>query len=325
MSYKIVIADYYYPNNDQEMEILSALEDVEILDLTKVQDGGIKDAGSLIPYVKDADALIVQFADVNKDVIAAMENCKIIARYAIGVDNIDIEAATGKGIVVSNVPDYCIEEVSDTAMAHIMNCLRSVATANLLIHEDRWEYDKIKPLKRVAENTIGLIAFGHIARRTADKLKPYGVKVLAYDPFYTDDGSYDWVEFVSLEDLYKRSDLISVHAPLNDATRHTLNDEAFAMMQDGVYVVNTSRGGLIDEKALVRALESGKLRAASLDVLDMLDSDYNQSELLKYPEQITITPHLSWYSETSISELQRKVAMNVFKRLKEGKPLYQVN
>ncbi len=325
MSFKIVFADYYYPSNSQEISILEGLGDVEIIDLTKIQEGGIKDPEALIPYVIDADALIVQFAQVTKDVIDAMQNCKIIARYAIGLDNIDIVAATSKGIVVSNVPDYCIEEVSDTAMAHIMNCLRAVAYANLLIHEDRWVYEKIKPLKRVSEHTVGLIAFGHIARRTADKLRPFGVKVLAFDPYYTDDGSYDWVEFVTMDELLANSDLISVHAPLNDATRHTLNDAAFAAMKDSVYIVNTSRGGLIDEQALVRAIESGKVRMASLDVLDMLDSEYNRSALLKYPEQVTITPHLSWYSETSISELQQKVARNVYGMLKDGKPLYQVN
>lgn len=324
MAFKIVIADYYYPDNKQEMEILGKLEGAEIVDLTKVKDGGVIESAELIPYVEDADALIVQFAKVSSDVIAAMKNCKIIARYAIGVDNIDLGAARQKGITVSNVPDYCIEEVSDTAMAHILNCLRATVHANYLIHEDRWNYDTIKPLKRISESAIGLLAFGNIGRRTAEKLRPYGCRILAFDPVFSAKKDYDWVDFVTFDELLAQSDLISVHAPLNDKTRHMLNSDAFGKMKDGVSIVNTSRGGLINEPALIDALKSGRVKSASLDVLDMLDPDYNKSDLLEYPEQVTITPHLGWYSETSIAELQRKVAENVYGMLKNGKPLYKI-
>ncbi len=324
MAYKIVFTDYYYPNNSQELEILNRLDDVEIIDLTKVKAGGIIDADELIPYVKDADAVIIQFGKITAKVIAAMEKCRIIARYAIGVDVVDLNAAAAKGIAVANVPDYCIEEVSDTAVAHILNSLRALTHANHLIHEDAWEYDKIKPLKRISESTIGLLAFGNIGRRTAEKLRAFNCSILAFDPAFTDRESWPWVEFVSAEDLFARSDVISVHAPLNDKTRHMLNAEAFMQMKDGVSIVNTSRGGLIDEKALIDALNSGRVRYASLDVLDMQDAEYNSSELLKFPDQVTVTPHLGWYSETSIAELQRKVGENVYEMLKNGEPLYRV-
>ena len=322
--YKIVFADYYYPDNEQEVKILEKLGDVEILDLTRIEKGGIKDPDKLMPYISDADAVIVQFAQMSKAVIDSMQKCKIIARYAIGVDNIDLKACAEKGIVVSNVPDYCIEEVSDTAVAHILNCLRSVSRANNLIHEDRWSYEAIKPLKRIAETPVGLVAFGNIARRTAEKLRPWGMPIYAADPFFKDQAKYDWVTFVELDELFKVAEVLSVHAPLSESTRHLINGEAFAKMKDGVCIVNTSRGGLIDEGALVSAISSGKVRAAGLDVLDMMDSDYNRSELLKFSEQITITPHLGWYSESSVKELQRKVAENVFSMLQNGKPNYRV-
>ncbi len=325
MSFKIVFTDYYYPDNSAELEILNKLDSVEIVDLTKIKSGGIIESEELIPYVQDADAVIIQFAKINRRVIEAMEKCKIIARYAIGVDVVDIEAANDKGIAVSNVPDYCIEEVSDTAMSHILNCFRALSHANYLIHKNSWKYESIKPLKRISESTIGLIAFGNIGRRTAEKLKAYDCRILAFDPAFTDKESWPWIEFVSLNEVLEQSDLISIHAPLNNKTEHMFSHDAFIKMKDGSCIVNTSRGGLIDEDALIKSLVSGKIRYASLDVLEGQDADYNISKLLKYPERVTVTPHLGWYSETSIAELQRKVAANVYEMLTNGRPVYRVN
>lgn len=324
MAVKILFTDYYYADNNQEREILNKLDAVEIIDLTKEKKGGVIEPDELIPYVADADALIVQFAKINSAVIHAMKKCRIIARYAIGLDTIDLDAARTKGITVSNVPDYCIEEVSDTAIAHIMNCFRALSEANLLIHENKWTYDAIKPLQRISASKIGLIAFGNIARRTAEKLRPFGCELLVYDPLFNNQGSFDWVSFVSLDELLSKSDVISIHAPLNDNTKHMINDDAFSRMKAGVCIVNTSRGGLIDERALIRSLDSGKIRRASLDVLDAPDSEYRFSDLLKYKEKVTITPHLGWYSETSIAELQRKVAVNVFEMLVKGRPVHKI-
>jgi D-3-phosphoglycerate dehydrogenase len=324
MAYKIIIADYYYANVLQEIEILGRLENVEIIDLTRYKEGGIIEPDELIPFIVDADAVIVQFAKLTEKVINSMKKCKIIARYAIGVDNIDIKAAKANGIVVSNVPDYCIEEVSDTAITHIMNCVRALTESNFLIHENRWKYDSIKPLKRFSESTVGLIAFGNIGRRTAEKLRPFGCKILAFDPVFEDFQKYEWVSSVSYDELLSNSDVISIHAPLNEETLHMLDDEAFSKMKDGVSIVNTSRGGLIDENALIRYLEKGRVRRASLDVLDCFDSSYNVSPLLKYPGKVTITPHLGWYSETSIAELQRKVAENIYGFFMTGQPRYKV-
>ncbi len=324
MAFKIIFTDYYYPDNAREVAILEKLDEVEIVDLTKVKPGGIIEPEELIPYVRDADAVIIQFGKITSEVIAAMEKCRIIARYAIGVDVVDLDAARAKGIVVANVPDYCIEEVSDTAVAHIMNSLRAVTHANYLIHENSWEYEKIKPLKRISECTIGLLAFGNIGRRTAEKLRAFNCRILAFDPMFSAAKAWDWVEFVSLNELLRQADVISVHAPLNDKTHNMLNADVFSKMKDGVSIVNTSRGGLINELVLISALKTGKVKYAGLDVLDLQDADYNISELLKYPEQVTITPHLGWYSESSIAELQRKVGENVYGMLKNGKPLYRV-
>ena len=322
--YKIVFTDYYYPNNDKEIEILNRLGDVQIVDCTKIVSGGVKEEEKVIPHVVDADAIIVQFASISKKVIDHLKNCKIISRYAIGVDVIDVKAANEKGIVVANVPDYCIEEVSDTAIAHMLNCLRKVSLADHLFRKNEWTYEKIRPIRRISGLTVGLVAFGRIARRVAEKLRVFNLEVLACDPYFEEKGKYPWVRFLPLKDMLGQSDIVSIHAPLNEATYHLLDKEAFGWMKEGIILVNTSRGELIAENALIEAIDTHKVSMAGLDVLEYQDSEYDQSALLKYPERVVITPHMGWYSEEAIVDLQTKTALNVYEMLKNGKPLYSV-
>jgi D-3-phosphoglycerate dehydrogenase len=321
---KIVFTDYYYPDIDQEKKILGALEDVELVDCTKLVPGGVKDEDGVLEYAADADALIVQFAKITRKVITGLRKCRIISRYAIGVDTIDVEAAREKGIAVANVPDYCIEEVSDTAMAHILNCVRKVTQAHDLLHSGGWAYAKIKPIRRFAALTIGLVAFGHIARRVAEKLRVFGNPILACDPYFSDKDQYPWIDFLPLDEVLRRSDVISIHAPLTKDTYHLIDRTRLSMVRKGTIVVNTSRGGLIDEAALAEAIDEGRVLAAGLDVLEFADEDYGKSILTKYPDRVFITPHMGWYSEEAILDLQRKTAMNVFEMLTNGKPVYQV-
>ncbi|GAH48956.1 unnamed protein product, partial [marine sediment metagenome] len=231
--YKIVFTDYYYPNNNMEVKILKQLGDVEIVDCTKIEKGGIKEEDKIIEHAKDADAIILQFAKISKKVLDHLEKCRIISRYAIGVDNIDVEEAKKRGIVVSNVPDYCIEEVSDSTIAHIFNCVKKTSFANKLFCNKLWSYEKIKPIYRFSGQTLGLIAFGNIARRVAEKLRPFNLKILTYDPYFKDDNNeYNWVEFVSLKELLSKSDIISVHAPHNKETHHLINKDTIAFMKN---------------------------------------------------------------------------------------------
>jgi D-3-phosphoglycerate dehydrogenase len=322
--HKIVFTDYYYPNNDKELEILNRLGDVEIVDCTKIVSGGVKEEEKVIPLVADADGIIVQFASISKNVIDHLKNCKIISRYAIGVDVIDVKAAKEKGIVVANVPDYCVEEVSDTAIAHMFNCLRKVSLADHLLRKNEWAYEQIRPMRRISGLTVGLVAFGRIARRVAEKLRVFNLKVLACDPYFEEKDKYPWVRFLPLKDMLGQSDIVSIHAPLIEATYHLLDKEAFGWMKEGVILVNTSRGGLIAENALIEAIDTNKVSMAGLDVLECQDTEYDQSALLKYPERVVITPHMGWYSEEAIADLQTKTALNVYEMLRNGKPLYSV-
>ena len=322
--YKIVISDYYYANQDQEKAVYAKLGDgVEVVDLTKVAPGGIFEPAQLIPYVRDCDALVVQFAKITPEVIDAMEKCKVISRYAIGVDNINIEAATKKGIYVANVPDYCIDEVANTAAAHLLNGLRKVSYARDLLLDGKFSMQAIEPLRRLQNATLCLLGFGNIARNLYGKMKAFFGRIVAYDPFFKSREDYPDVIFIDdLKRAVAEADAISIHVPLMDSTRGMVNAEVLAACKDGVVLVNTARGGLIDDEALMACLDTGKVGMAGLDVIN--DEDFSHSPYLHHPK-VCLTPHFSWNSAEAGLELQRKAAENVVSTLITGRPVAYVN
>ena len=322
--YKIVITDYYYASQEAENRAYATLDgDVEVVDLTKLAPGGLFRPEEIIPHVQDCDALVTQFATINADVIHAMKRCRVISRYAIGVDNIDIEAATAQHISVANVPDYCIDEVSNTAAAHLLNAMRKLGLARDRLLNGTFEMNAILPIRRISHCTLCLLGFGHIARALAVKMKPFFGKIVAYDPYFQDRAAWPDVEFRDeIHAAVADADAISVHVPLNSATRGLVNADVLAAAKDGVVVVNTARGGVIDEAALIAALDSGKVMHAGLDVID--GEDFSKSPYLHHPK-VTLTPHFGWCSEEAVQELQRKVAENVVSCLKKGEPVYHVN
>ena len=322
--YKVVISDYYYANQDQENAVFARLgDDIEVVDLTRTVAGGIFEPEQLIPYVKDCDALIVQFAMVSKEVIAAMERCRVIARYAIGVDNINVEAATAKGIYVANVPDYCIDEVANTAAAHLLNGLRKVSYARDLLLAGKFTMKAVEPLRRVKDATLCLLGFGNIARNLYGKMKPFFGRVVAYDPYFKARDAWPEVEFIDdLKAAVAEADAISIHVPLMDSTRGMVNADVLAAAKEGVVIVNTARGPIIDDAALLAALDSGKVGFAGLDVIN--GEDFTASPYLHHP-RVCLTPHFSWNSVEAGLELQRKTAENVVAALTTGKPVFHVN
>ncbi len=321
--YKIVITDYYYADQEQENAVYARLgADCEIVDLTRTAPGGLLEPEQIIPYVRGCDALVVQFAKITKDVIDAMERCRVIARYAIGVDNIDIPAATEKGIYVANVPDYCIDEVASTAAAHLLNGMRKICTARDRLLDGSFDINRIQPIKRISEATLCLLGFGNIARNLAEKMRPFFQNIVAYDPYFKNQSDYPDVEFLPLYEAVACADAVSIHVPLNDSTRGLLNADVLSHAKDGVVIVNTARGGLIDDQALLDALESGRVAHAGLDVIN--GEDFASSPYLHHPK-VTLTPHFGWCSTESGLELQRKAAENVVSALLTGKPVYSVN
>jgi len=254
--YKIVFTDYYFEDINKEIKILNKLGNVEIIDCNDFVFGEIGNEEKILNYLKrikalDADALIVNHVIIGKKFISQLKNCRIIARYGVGVDNIDSKAASEAGIVISNVPDYCVKEVSDNAVAFILGCQRKIVQLNHIVKNNiPWNYEKIKPIRRLSKLTIGLLSFGNIARRVAEKLHGFNLNIITYDPYFINKEKYNWVKFVTLDELLNNSDVISIHTPLNKETYHLINKDTIKKMKEGVFIVNTARGGLIDEIAL---------------------------------------------------------------------------
>ncbi len=241
---------------------------------------------------------------LDRDVIRELEQCRCIVRLGIGYENVDVEAATEHGILVCNVPTYCIDDVADHALALLMAGVRHVARQDRWIRGGRWDRTGARPARRMKGCTMGFIAFGRIARALAERVSGFGMNLLAYDPYVdADTVTRHGAEKVELDELLNRADFISIHCPLTDDTHHLLGAREFGLMKEGVFLVNTSRGPVIDEVALVDALNAGKVWAAGLDVFEQeplpLDSP------LRAFDNVILTPHVGANSEESVADLYR--------------------
>jgi D-3-phosphoglycerate dehydrogenase len=255
--------------------------------------------------------------------IRQMARCRIISRFGIGVDNVDIPAATERGIVVTKVPDYCIDEVSDHAVALLLAAVRKIPFANSMVHSGRWEMPAVVPIHRLRGTTLGLVGFGRIPQLVAPKAQAFGMRVVAFDP-YIPKAVFDSakVESVDFPQLLKTSDYVSIHAPLLPETQGLFNADAFRQMKRHAYLINTARGPIVDEAALAQALDAGQIAGAALDV--MTKEPPTGSPLLGRPNVI-ITPHTSFYSEESLNDLETKAAEEVVRVLKGEAPRNPVN
>src|SRR5271169_3267241 len=281
-------------------------------------------ADDILAVAKDADAILVTYAKLTREVLLRLTKCKAIGRFGLGVDNIDLPTAKEKGIAVNYVPDYCIREVSDHAMALLLALARKVPFSNKLVQSGRWEVPPIVPLRRLEGQVLGLIGFGNIPRMLAPKAKAFGLKVLTHDP-YVKPGvlAAAGVEGVSLDDLLARSDFISVHAPLMPATRGLMNAAAFARMKKGAFLINTARGPLVDEAALIAALDSGQLGGAGIDVV--ATEPLAKDSPLTGRDNVILTPHTGFYSVEALEELLTKCASDVARVLSGEKAVYPIS
>ena len=281
-------------------------------------------ADDILEVAKDADAILVTYAKLTRDILSQLTKCKAIGRFGLGVDNIDLPTAKEKGIAVNYVPDYCIREVSDHTMALLLALIRKIPLSNKLVQSGRWEMPAVVPIRRLEGTVLGLVGFGHIPRLVAPKAQAFGMKVIAYDPYVKPEQFKAMnVEGVDFDTLVKTSDYVSVHAPLLPATRGMLNADAFAKMKKGAYVVNTARGPLIDEPALIAALDAGQVGGAALDVVtaEPLAKD---SPLLGR-DNVIISPHTGFYSIEALEELQTKCATDVARVLSGEKAVYPIS
>jgi D-3-phosphoglycerate dehydrogenase len=273
---------------------------------------------------RDADAVLVTYARLPGELLRELKRCKAIGRFGLGVDNIDLPAAKALGIAVNYVPDYCLREVSDHAMALLLALARKVTLSNKLVQSGRWEVPPITPLRRLEGQVLGLIGFVNIPRALAPKAKAFGLRVVTHDPYVKPEVlAKAAVEDASFDALLGMSDFISVHAPLSATTRGLINAAAFAKMKQGALLINTARGPLVDEPALVAALDSGKLGGAALDVV--ASEPLAKDSPLLGRDNVIITPHIAFYSVEALEELQTKCASDVARVLSGGKALYPIS
>jgi D-3-phosphoglycerate dehydrogenase len=312
----IAVADSPFPSLDPAKKALSRLD----FELHVAKSGTAED---ILAVAKDADALITTYAKITGEIIKQLTKCKAIGRFGLGVDNIDLVAAKDKGIPVNYVPDYCIHEVSDHAVAMLLALIRKIPLSNKLVQGGRWEMPAVVPITRITGTTLGLVGFGNIPRLVAPKAQAFGMKVIAYDPYVKPEvfKAAD-VEGVDLDTLLKRSDYFSVHAPLMDATRGLINAAALAKTKKGVYIVNTARGPLIDEAALVAALDSGQVGGAALDVVTV--EPLPKDSKLVGRDNVILTPHTGFYSVEALAELQTKCASDIARILSGEKAVYPI-
>jgi len=315
--FKILVTDYEYESLKIEEKIIQENGG----ELLKAQ---CKTEEEVINAAKDVDGLLVQYAPIGRKVFESLPKLKVVARYGIGVDVIDVTAATEHDVAVLNVPDYCVEEVSDHALALLLACGRKIVLLNSLVKEGKWDYKLAKPIYRLKNKTLGLIGFGKIARNLAKKASSLGLKILSFDPFLDHKITKHFnVELVNFNTLLRASDYISIHVPLNQDTKHLISIDQFEMMKKSAYLINTSRGPIIDEKALINALRNNQISGAALDVTE--EEPLNKNSDLLNMENVIITPHTAWYSEESELTLHKNVAEGVVDFLTGKSPLYLVN
>jgi D-3-phosphoglycerate dehydrogenase len=313
----IAVTDSVFPSLDPAKQALAHLNPTYRMSKSV-------NADDIVEVAKDADAVLVTYAKLTREVLVQLTRCKAIGRFGLGVDNIDLVTAKEKGIAVNYVPDYCIREVSDHAIALLLALIRKIPFSNNLVQSGRWEMPAVVPIRRIEGTVLGLVGFGHIPRLLAPKAQAFGMKVIAYDPFAQPEAfKKAGVEGVDFDALLQMSDYVSLHAPLLPVTRGMMNAEAFAKLKKGAYIINTARGPLIDEQALVTALESGQVGGAGLDVV-AVEPLAKDSPLLGR-DNVIISPHTAFYSIEALDELQTKCATDVARVLSGEKAVYPIS
>jgi D-3-phosphoglycerate dehydrogenase / 2-oxoglutarate reductase len=317
MSFIVAITDYVFPSLEPERTVLEPLG-------VELRPQQCRSEEEIIELAQEADAVLNCYAKITPRVIDGLKRCRIVARYGIGVDNVDLAAASKAKILVTNVPDYCIDEVSDHALALLLTLARHIATADGAVKAGAWDVVSHVGIRRLRGQTLGLLGFGKIARALASKVRPLGMKVLVYDPYLQAELiARNRAEAVSLDKLLAKADAISIHVPLSQETRSFIGQRELACMKPTAFLINTSRGGIVDEQALAVVLKEGKLGGAALDVLSVEPPPLDHP--LRQAPNIILTPHLAFYSRESVIELQTKAAEEVARALKGEPPRSPVN
>ncbi len=316
--YSVFMTDSIFPDTDIEQKELSALDASLCLSSST-------DPATFLNEGRDCDAMLVVYAPVGAEVIEGLSRCKVIVRTGIGYNNIDLDAATRKGIMVANVPDYCVDEVADHTMALFLAGIRKINFLNSRVKAGVWNVNEAAPIPRLRGKVYGLLGCGAIGRGVAERASAFGMEVVGYDPFVPDEVlSRSGIRRIEdLDIFFPTVDAFSLHVPLTEDTLHVINRKNLEKMKSTAFFVNTSRGPLVNEQDLYEALKDGVITGAALDVLET-EPPEKVPPLAELPNVI-ITPHAAFFSEGAVPELRRKAAQEIVRTLKEGHPKFWVN
>lgn len=287
-------------------------------------DGNMLSEPELAEACRTAVAVLTDYFRCDAVRVAQLDRCQVICQYGVGYDMIDVDAATAAGIYVTCTPDYCVEELADHTMALLLSVARRVVHYDRLVKSGRWDYNDGMPIRRLSSCTLGLLGFGRAARAVAERARGFGLRVVAHDPLVGPDTfrAADVTEN-SLNELLREADILSLHVPLTAETRHLIGAKELAQLRDGAIVVNTARGGVIDQVALRAELTSGRIAGAALDVLE--EEPPPPDDPLLDCQNIVLTPHAGFLSIESLESVQQQAAEEVARVLNGDQPLFGVN
>ncbi len=312
--FRVLMTDRAWPETEIEREVLHQAN-------AELIEAPATDEATLVELAKDVDAIATNWAQVTERVIRTCVRCKVVARLGIGLDNIHVATATSLGIPVTNCPDYCVSEVSDHALGLLLACARRIGFFHLRTKRGEYDLSAATKMRRLSEQTVGLVGLGNTARELVPKLRALGLTVIVYTPSGSDHGT--GCRMVSLVELLSKSDFISLHAPLTPESRHLINAERLKMMKPTAYLINTSRGGLVDSAALWEALQERRIAGAALDVFE--PEPPNLNEPLYRDERVIVTPHAAFVSDESLIQMRRQAMDQVAQALRGERPNNVVN
>jgi D-3-phosphoglycerate dehydrogenase len=316
MSYEIIITDLVFSDLNVEREVFDSIDGT-------ITHCPVDSPDEVIENAASADGIITIDADLTDKVFNTLSDLKAVGNMGIGVDNIDIESASKHGVQVFNVPDYCIDEVSTHALTMMLAARRKLLTYDRSVRNQEWNWRVGEPIRRISNDTVGLVSFETIAKELVKKLRGFEVEVVGFDPYIDEEIFADHgVEKVGFDRLLEVADSISIHAPLTEETRGLFDTHAFEQMKDHAVVVNTARGPIIDQEALMSALDDDEIGVAALDVMSTEPPE--DSELFDR-ENVILSPHVAWYSEESKHELRKKTAEMMSTALVGGEPEHILN
>ncbi len=313
---KVLITDCDHANLNQEQEVFEKNGIDFELKYCKTEE-------DLINECQGYEVFLNQYAPFTRKVFESVPSIKHIVRYGVGVNNIDLEAATDFGVKISNVPDYGMNEVADQAVAMMMALVRKITLMNDFTKNKDWDYTHAIPIFRIPGKTVGIYGLGRIGKTFAKRMSGFEVRRIAYDTLYKKGDIIDGVEIVDFDTLLKESDILSIHSPLTDKTKNAFNIDAIQKMKKSAYIINVSRGGIINEEDLYTALKNKIIAGAAIDVVET-EPMKPGSKLFDF-ENLLVSPHIAWYSEESALELKQKVALEASRYCNNENLWYQVN